>query len=553
MPALRAVLIGMAIAAAAQPAAATAAWTHSGIGAPTAKALSMPTGNTPTASVSNRSVTVSWSASTMPGGGAVSGYLVKRYDTNGNAQTIGSGCSGTISALNCTETSVPGGTWRYSVTPVKDNWVGTEGSQSSNATVASPSLTFTSSTTVTALPTTLNGTIAAFVGGQTLTFRLDDATTGTVLSGTLAPTPVPSGGGASITVTIPTGTSNGSHTVYAIGSSGDVASAGITVNAPFTMTTSAWDLRDAADGSESNSSAQPAFQDAITFPTSLWPAAFNNNNYVEFTPNAPLKSGLAVSSANFNFRFAAAAAGETACYWFEVRRASDNSWLGTHGSQAAPVDCTTGTTLKSVSTALAELSTTALANDAKVKVFARESAAKAITIDVATLSGSTSSPSMSFTLYTDTFNDVADGSASAFQWSLAGNGSLAYTTTGNWATSFNAGRYLTLTFPSYVPTGTSVSGATFTTSYRPTVAGTHNACYYFEVYSGASKIGTHGSTGSPVSCESTSTYQVDTVPLPEINTPARANGAIVKMYYWVSGTGTRTTDHDLAQLSVDYQ
>src|SRR4051812_31778043 len=103
MPSLRAVLIGMAIAAAALPAAATAAWTQSGSGAPTAKAHSMPTGNTPTASVSNRSVTVSWSASTMPGGGAVSGYLVNRYDTNGNVQTIGSACSGTISALTCTE------------------------------------------------------------------------------------------------------------------------------------------------------------------------------------------------------------------------------------------------------------------------------------------------------------------------------------------------------------------------------------------------------------------------------------------------------------------
>jgi hypothetical protein len=219
----------MAIAAAAQPAAATAAWTHSGTGTPTAKAVSMPTGATPTASVSNRSVTVSWSASTMPGGGAVSGYLVKRYDTNGNAQTIGSGCSGTIAALTCTETSVPGGTWRYTVTPVKNNWVGTEGSQSSNATVASPSLTFSSSTTVTALPTTLNGTIAAFVGGQTVTFRLDNPSTGTVLSGTLSPSPVPSGGGANVTVTIPTGTSDGSHTVYVVGSGGDVASGAITV------------------------------------------------------------------------------------------------------------------------------------------------------------------------------------------------------------------------------------------------------------------------------------------------------------------------------------
>jgi hypothetical protein len=552
MPSLRAVLIGMAIAAAANPAAATAAWTHSGTGAPTAKAVSMPTGSTPTASVSNRSVAVSWSASTMPGGGAVSGYVVKRYDTNGNAQTIGSGCSGTIAALTCTETSVPGGTWRYTVTPVKDNWVGTEGSQSSNATVASPSLSFSSSTTLTSLPTTLNGTIAAYVGGQTVTFRLDNATTGTVLSGTLAPSPVPSGGGASVTVTVPAGTSNGSHTVYVVGSAGDIASASITVSVPFTMTTSAWDLRDASSGSESNRSAQPAFQDAITFPTSLWPAAFNTANYVDFNTNTPLQAGSAVTGANFNFRYAAAAAGETACYWFEVWSVSTGAVLpgGTHGSAASPVDCTTGTAQKSVSTPISELNTTDRANDTRIRVYGRESASKAMNIDVATISGSTGS--MSFTLYTDSLTDAADGTPSTFPWSLAGTGGLAYTTTNNWSASFSATRYLTVTFPSYVPAGATVSGGTFKTNYRPTASG-RNACYYFEVYSGAQRIGTHGSTTTPVSCNSTSTYQPDSVNLPEINTPARANGAIVKMYYWISGTGTRTTDHDLVQLLVTYQ
>src|SRR5919202_1061616 len=178
-----------------------------------------------------RSVTVSGATSNLPDGTAIASYTVRRYDTNGNVQTIGSGCSGTITALTCTETAVPGGTWKYAVTPVRSNWTGTEGPQSASVTVASPSLTFSSSTSVTSLPTTLNGTIAAFVGGQTVTFRLDNASTGTVLSGTLSPTPVPSGGGSSVTVTVPSGTSNGSHTVYAIGSAGDVASASITVSA----------------------------------------------------------------------------------------------------------------------------------------------------------------------------------------------------------------------------------------------------------------------------------------------------------------------------------
>ncbi|MFL5781785.1 MAG: hypothetical protein ACJ760_10775 [Thermoleophilaceae bacterium] len=552
MPSLRAVLIGTAIAAAALPAAASAAWLHSGTGTPTAKAVSMPSGATPTVSVSNRSVAVSWSASTMPGGGAVSGYTIKRYDTNGNAQTIGSGCSGTIAAVTCTETSVPGGTWRYTVTPVKNNWIGTESSQSSNATVASPSLTFSSSTTVSSLPTTLNGSVAAFVGGQTVTYRLDDPSTGTVLSGTLSPTPVPSGGGSSVTVMIPAGTSNGSHTVYAVGSGGDVASAGITVAVAYSFTTSAWDVRDASSGSESNVSAQNAFADALSFPTGLFPAAFSATRYVEFNANTVLPAGFSVSGAQFNFRYAAAAAADTACYWFEVRRASTGAVIGTHGSSTTPADCTTGTTLKSVSTPLAELSTTDLANDARVRVYGRESGGKAFTIDLATISGST--PLSSFTLYTNSYTDAAAGGAgTTTQWSLAASGGATYTTAANWATSFSATRYLKLTFPSYVPSTASVSGATFSMNYRPNVSGgTHNACYYLEVYSGTTLLGTHGSAATPFSCESTSTYQQDSITLPEINTPALANGALVKVYFRVSSSATKT-DHDLATLTVNYQ
>jgi hypothetical protein len=540
----------MAIAAAAPVAAANATWTHGGTGSPSAKALSMPTGATPTTSVSNRSVTVSWTASTMPGGGAVTGYVVKRYNTTGTVQTIGSGCSGTIAALTCTETSVPGGTWRYSVTPVKSNWTGTEGSQGSNVTVAAPSLSFSSSTTLTVLPTTLNGTIAAFVGGQTVTFRLDNASTGTILSGTLSPTPVPAGGGSSVTVTVPAGTSNGAHTVYVIGSSGDVASASITVAVAYTTTTSAWDLRDASSGTEANSSSTSAFADALTFPTGLWPTAFNSANYLEFNANAPLPAGFAVSGAAFNIKYAAGAAGDTACYWFEVRRASTGAVIGTHGSTGAPVDCTTGTTQKAVSTPIAELNTTDLANDARIRVYGRESGARPFTVDLGTISGST--PSTAFTLYASSVTDASTGTPTTTPWSLAASGGTAFTTAVNWPAAFDATRYLKLTFPSYVPATATVSGGTFKMNYHPTTAG-KNACYYFEVYSGATLIGTHGSTGTPVSCNSTTTYTTDSVPLPEINTPARANGAIVKTYYWISGNGVRTTDHDLVTLSVNYQ
>jgi len=122
---------------------AHAAWLSAdGSGNALAKATSVGGGNTPTASASGSSVTVSWDASTLVGGAAVSGYEVKRYDAVTNAlQTIGAGCFGTITALTCTETGVAVGTWKYSVTPIRDNWRGAESDKSNSVTVAAADAT----------------------------------------------------------------------------------------------------------------------------------------------------------------------------------------------------------------------------------------------------------------------------------------------------------------------------------------------------------------------------------------------------------------------------
>jgi hypothetical protein len=93
-----------------------------------ASATTVNTGATPTASWSGTTVNLSWSATTLANGTAVSGYIVKRYNaTTLAAQTILSSCNGTITGLSCTESSLPTGSWRYSITPVfATNWVGTE-------------------------------------------------------------------------------------------------------------------------------------------------------------------------------------------------------------------------------------------------------------------------------------------------------------------------------------------------------------------------------------------------------------------------------------------
>jgi hypothetical protein len=114
---------------------AGATWQVTSTGNGYSKALSMPSGNTPTVSVSGVNVTVSWTGNTI-GGAAVDGYTIKRYNTSNVLQSIGSACTGLVTSTSCTESSVPAGRWKYTATPNKGtNWVGTESGYSAQAHV----------------------------------------------------------------------------------------------------------------------------------------------------------------------------------------------------------------------------------------------------------------------------------------------------------------------------------------------------------------------------------------------------------------------------------
>jgi hypothetical protein len=432
----------------------------------------------------------------------------------------------------------------------RGNWTGPESSLSAEVTVDAPSLTLAPANVASSsLPATLTGSLAAYVPGQTVTLRLDDPATGTVLSGTVTPSTIPAGGGASVSVTIPSGTAPGAHTVYAVGSGDDVASAPVGVTT--TITTSAWDLRDASSGTLANFSSEPLFAgDGRTFNTGNWTTSFSGTRYAEFDVYASLQPGLAVSGATFNFRYAAAAAGVTVCFYFEVRRISTGALLGTHGSTGTPVGCTTGTALTTSTTALPELNTTALANDARVRVYGRSSGSGAITVDLATVSGTAGS--MPFTMGGRRYNDVTSGSSFLFPWSLALLDGTAYTSAANWLTSFSTSHYLRVTAPAFVPSGATVTGATFRHSHRP-VNSTNTSCWYAETYSGGALIGTHGSSGSPVSCQTGTSYATSTLTLSEVDTVARANDLTVRIYERVTGgSTTRTSQHDLVDMSLTY-
>ena len=227
----RAAIFLSALAAGLGTGTAYASWTSPGSGSGAVKAAQLPTATAPAGTASVHTVTISWPAVSI-GGQSVSGYTVKRYNTGGTAQPIGSGCSGTISGLSCTETAVPSGNWRYTVTAIHGAWTGSESAQSSAVTVAPTGLSVTSPTTITSLPSTLNASLTNLVPGQAVTFRLDNSTSGTLLTSTITPSTVPSTGAVTATITLPTGVANGSHTVYAIDGQGDVASASITVNRP---------------------------------------------------------------------------------------------------------------------------------------------------------------------------------------------------------------------------------------------------------------------------------------------------------------------------------
>ena len=127
--------------------------------------------------------------------------------------------------------------------------------------------------------------------------------------------------------------------------------------------------------------------------------------------------------------------------------------------------------------------------------------------------------------------------------------STAYTSSSGWSTSFSASRYIAVDFPGYVPAGSVVAGAVFTHTYRSAVSG-DTTCYYFEAYQGGTLIGTHGSAGAPVSCNSTWAWETDTVSLPEVDSVARANNLRIVMY--VRNSGAAQSLHRRMTVGFDY-
>src|SRR5581483_5785230 len=196
-------------------------------------------GNAPaSAANAGRSVTLTWSASTLANGEPVDGYVVTRYEADPPyaPQLTQAGCSGTITALTCTEVGVPFGSWQYTVTPIKgDNWRGLESLKSGAVTIGAATLTLDQSILGLADfggglgEATLTGSLTGFASNEAIAYKLDDPDTGTALTG--SPSSADGDGNADVTITLPQ-PSDGPHSIYAVGDAAypSLASASVLVD-----------------------------------------------------------------------------------------------------------------------------------------------------------------------------------------------------------------------------------------------------------------------------------------------------------------------------------
>jgi hypothetical protein len=320
---------------------------------------------------------------------------------------------------------------------------------------------------------------------------------------------------------------------------------------PAARSTSAWTLRDASGGvPETTADDALSYADGTVVSTGSWSTSFAATRYLEFDFNGSRPGGVSVSSATFNFRMAANGAGETACFYLEVYRVSTGALLATYGSSSSPVGCNSTVVQTTYTQSLAAVTDTTTLDDLRVRVYGKESGSRPMKVDMATVTGSDAYAG--YTMYEKIYRERAGGgSTTTTNWAVATAGDgAAYLSASNWSSAFSSTRYLRHVFDLGVPSGAAITSASVSFNYRSNTAG-DTACWYLEVYNGATLIGTHGSSGSPVSCNTgNTTYATDTVPTPEVDTVAEANNLAIRAY--MRDSGARKTQVDLVQASISY-
>lgn len=184
-------------------------------------------------------------------------------------------------------------------------------------------------------------------------------------------------------------------------------------------TTSAFAVSDVSSGTPADRSSTTAFaSDSRYFTTRSWSSSFSSSRYMELDLSAPLPAGLSVSNASLALRFASNAGSGSVCVYVEARRASTGAVLSTHGTSGSPLGCTSGSTYSTVNVPLAAaVSSTDIANDLRIRIYARDSAADALRLDRAAVVGDT--PYITFTLYPTLTRELYSGVTEVLPWGLA--------------------------------------------------------------------------------------------------------------------------------------
>ncbi len=317
-----------------------------------------------------------------------------------------------------------------------------------------------------------------------------------------------------------------------------------------TRTTSAWDVRDAATGTETNDSdAVSIAGDGRVAGTNALPTTYDPAKYIEFAMEKSLPGGLAVSDGTVLLDLSRAGSAGTLSFFVELRRVSTGTVLQTFGSPAAPLGTLTTSTPQPFSVTAAALDSTTLANDVAVRIYGWDTANAQLGIDRVQVDGST--PHTTFTLLRWSAVE-AFGTPTTFPYRLTAAGDSRFVTSGDWATAFASTRYLELTFDPDLPPGATVTGVSLTHSFRSVFAGGGpDQCVYYEARSGATVIGSSfgGISQAAPSCTSTS-YRTDTLELTGVDTAGEVNGLVVRIY----GRNSKSvgSQHDQATLAVTY-
>lgn len=335
---------------------------------------------------------------------------------------------------------------------------------------------------------------------------------------------------------------------------------------PTTITTSAWDIDDYTNGSNVDRSPIWAFSDNRSYQFGDSHTSEDTTRYARYDFGAHMKPGLAVSNAQLNVGYHGTDSSDDACFKANVRQITGDTSLGTSAQ-----NCTTSTSTTNVNVSVTSwLNTTDKVNDARIRLngwFTDSSGGDDWVIDKVTLTITTTQGTV--VVYPDSFVDVTDQNASnggaggMCQSSQTGTGSegpwglLSLSDTAclygnaNWTTtSYNAGRYIDFVIPANsVPSGATIYKVTLTHAWRPLSA--NNTCYFIEARQGGAAISTHGSSGSPQACSSTTgSNSTQTVQLTGVNTATEVNGLSVRLYFWAAAS--TMTRHDELELEIKY-